>query len=105
MGEGAAGAQHDLDGPSRPPADPVADEPGDGIRRAYELVFPGGAEGGPDVVRVTVTHRTGPGGHPVYEDATGIIQAEISDRSEVRVLATGAGQEPAHGVTARPLDG
>ncbi|MFF1413071.1 DUF6296 family protein [Streptomyces sp. NPDC058289] len=83
--------------------DPVADEPGDEEERAYELVFPGVTEGGRDVVRVTATDRTGPGGHPVYEDATGIIQAEISDRSEVRVLATGAGQEPAQGVTARPL--
>ncbi|WUG90891.1 DUF6296 family protein [Streptomyces sp. NBC_00454] len=71
--------------------------------RRYELVFPGGLEGGQDTVEVTVTGRTGPGGHPIYEDATGIVQAEISDRSEVRVLATGAGQDPAHGVTARPL--
>lgn len=85
--------------------DPVAGEPEAEVRRAYELVFPGVADGGRDIVRVTVTDRTGPGGHPVYEDATGIIQAEISDRSEVRVLATGAGQEPAQGVTARPLSG
>ncbi|WP_443065744.1 DUF6296 family protein [Streptomyces sp. NBC_00503] len=55
--------------------------------RRYELVFPGGLEGGQDTVEVTVTGRTGPGGHPIYEDATGIVQAEISDRSEVRVLA------------------
>ncbi|MCM1966442.1 MULTISPECIES: DUF6296 family protein [unclassified Streptomyces] len=85
--------------------DPVADVPEAEVRRAFELVFPGVAEGDRDVVRVTATDRTGPGGHPVYEDATGIIQAEISDRSEVRVLATGAGQEPPHGVTARPLSG
>ncbi|WP_327308528.1 DUF6296 family protein [Streptomyces sp. NBC_01298] len=77
----------------------------DGVRSVYELVFPGMAEGGPDIVRVTVTDRTGPGGNPVYEDATGIIQAEISERSEVRVLATGAGQEPVQGVTARLLSG
>ncbi|WP_371614031.1 DUF6296 family protein [Streptomyces sp. NBC_00454] len=76
---------------------------GDRMPRRYELVFPGGLEGGQDTVEVTVTGRTGPGGHPIYEDATGIVQAEISDRSEVRVLATGAGQDPAHGVTARPL--
>lgn len=73
--------------------------------RRYELTFPGALEGGQDTVEVSVTGRTGPGGHPVYEDATGIIQAEISDKSEVRVLATGAGQEPATGVTARLLAG
>lgn len=66
-------------------------------------MFPGGLEGGEDNVEVTITDRTGPGGHPVYEDATGIILAEISEQSEVRVLATGPGQEPARGVTARPL--
>ncbi|WP_343234607.1 MULTISPECIES: DUF6296 family protein [unclassified Streptomyces] len=93
----------DLGGAPRPAAHPVVNDPAGGIRRAFELVFPDGGEGGPDTVEVTVTGRTGPGGHPVYEDATGIIQAEISDRSEVRVLATGAGQEPPHGVTARPL--
>ncbi|MFD5149057.1 DUF6296 family protein [Streptomyces sp. NPDC058401] len=85
--------------------DPVADQPEDEARRAYELVFPGMAEGGPDVVRVIATDRKGPGGNPVYEDSTGIIQAEISEGSEVRVLATGAGQEPAAGVTARPVPG
>lgn len=77
----------------------------DRMPRRYELTFPGVPEGGRDTVEVSVTGRTGPGGHPVYEDATGIIQAEISDKSEVRVLATGAGQEPAPGVTARPLAG
>ncbi|MFI5867411.1 DUF6296 family protein [Streptomyces sp. NPDC051546] len=86
-------------------ADPAAGEPEDELRRVYELVFPGVAEGGPDVVRVTATDRSGPGGNPVYEDSTGIIQAEISELSEVRVLATGAGQEPAAGVTARPVPG
>ncbi|MGW1763686.1 DUF6296 family protein [Streptomyces sp. NPDC002073] len=93
----------DLHSASPPPA-PATDDPGAGPRQKYELVFPGGLDGGQDLVEVTITGRTGPGGHPVYEDVTGIIQAEISDQAEVRVLATGAGQEPAHGVTARPLN-
>ncbi|MER5727307.1 DUF6296 family protein [Streptomyces sp. NPDC002138] len=71
--------------------------------RRYELVFPDGPEGGQDIVEVTATGRTGPGGHPLYADATGIIEAEISDRAEVRILATGGGQQPPHGVMARPL--
>ncbi|MFF3020186.1 DUF6296 family protein [Streptomyces sp. NPDC057939] len=78
-------------------------EPGDGPQARYELIFSGAPADGHDLVVVTVTGRKGPGGHPVYEDATGIIQAEISDHAEVRILATGAGQQTAHGVTARPL--
>jgi hypothetical protein len=70
----------------------------------YELLFPGGPEGGPDdVVVVSRTEQSGPGGHPVYTDATGIVRAEISDRGEVRILPSGGGQQPAHGVRARPL--
>ncbi|MFJ6795083.1 DUF6296 family protein [Streptomyces sp. NPDC091268] len=73
----------------------------------YELVFPDGPETGPDqrrdVVVVARTDRSGPGGHPVYADDTGIVQAEISDRGEVRMLPSGAQQVPAQGVRARPL--
>lgn len=52
---------------------------------------------------MSITGRTGAGGHPVYEDASGIIQVEIGETSEVRILAAGARQEPAHGVTAHPV--
>lgn len=71
----------------------------------YELVFSDDAGSGSagDVVTVERTSATGPGGHPVYADPTGIIRAEISDRGEVRVLATGGHQDPAQGVRARPL--
>ncbi|OKI42046.1 hypothetical protein CG724_11470 [Streptomyces sp. CB02120-2] len=66
------------------------------------MAFPGG-EGGADLVVVSRIGRMGPGGHPVYEDATGIVQAEISDQAEVRILATGGGQDAVPGVVARPL--
>ncbi|MGR4880103.1 DUF6296 family protein [Streptomyces sp. LARHCF249] len=69
----------------------------------YELVFPDGTEEGQDVVVVSRTERTGPGGHPVYWDETGIVQAEISDQGEVRMLPSSSQQVPAHGVQARPL--
>lgn len=71
--------------------------------RRYELVFPGGAGAARDAVVVERTPATGPGGHPVYTDATGIIRAEISDRDEVRMLASGGHQETPQGVVARPL--
>ncbi|MEU8438586.1 DUF6296 family protein [Streptomyces sp. NPDC029216] len=69
----------------------------------YELTFPGGAGAGGDTVVVDRTESTGPGGHPVYADATGIVRAEISDRGEVRMLASGGHQAPSQPVTARPL--
>ncbi|MFD9334464.1 DUF6296 family protein [Streptomyces sp. NPDC060028] len=73
----------------------------------YELTFPDGPEDGrdqnQDVVIVARTERNGPGGHPVYADVTGIVQAEISDQGEVRMLPSGGQQAPAHGVRARPL--
>ncbi|MFD3550449.1 DUF6296 family protein [Streptomyces sp. NPDC058655] len=69
----------------------------------YELVFEEGPEAGQDVVEVSDTGQKGPGGHPVYADETGIVRAEISDRGEVRMLASGGGQEPAHRVSAREL--
>lgn len=69
----------------------------------YELVFPDSAAAGQDVVVVSRTDRSGPGGHPVYSDETGIVQAEISDQGEVRMLPSSGQQVPAQGVQARPL--
>ncbi|MEV7282215.1 DUF6296 family protein [Streptomyces sp. NPDC093111] len=73
--------------------------------RRYELVFSGGEGPAEDLVVVERTAAKGPGGHPVYADPTGIIRAEISDRDEVRVLASGGHQEAPQGVVARPLPG
>ncbi|MFJ4963288.1 hypothetical protein EES43_00860 [Streptomyces sp. ADI96-02] len=68
----------------------------------YELVFPlSGAED--DVVTVHLTDRAGAGGFPVYEDDTGIVRAEISDRGEVRMLASGGHQVLGAPLLARPL--
>ncbi|MFC9292907.1 DUF6296 family protein [Streptomyces sp. NPDC057011] len=69
----------------------------------YELVFEGGELGAQtaDVVVVARTDRSGPGGHPVYADETGIILAEISDQGEVRILASGAHQALPRPVRAR----
>ncbi|MQS10868.1 hypothetical protein F7Q99_00880 [Streptomyces kaniharaensis] len=71
----------------------------------YALTFPGtpGAHAPQDVVVVTRTSTTGPGGHPVYEDDSGIVRAEISDAGEVRMLATGGHQTPNYPVHAQPL--
>ncbi|MET9887982.1 DUF6296 family protein [Streptomyces sp. NPDC006430] len=69
----------------------------------YELVFSEDPEANEDVVVVEATGQAGPGGHPVYVDATGIIRAEISDQGEVRILASGGGQDPARVVRVRPL--
>lgn len=46
----------------------------------YALTFPGtpGTQAPQDVVVVERTSAAGPGGHPVYEDASGIVRAEIS---------------------------
>ncbi len=70
----------------------------------YELVFeaPAGARG--DVVTVRRTELKGAGGHPVYMDETGIVRAEISDRGEVRMLATGGHQAPRRPVRAQPVE-
>ncbi|MFJ2027700.1 DUF6296 family protein [Streptomyces sp. NPDC087897] len=68
----------------------------------YELIFQmSGATD--DVVLVRMTDRLGAGGFPVYEDETGIVRAEISDRGEVRMLATGGHQAPGAPLLARPL--
>ncbi|MFD3537144.1 DUF6296 family protein [Streptomyces sp. NPDC058664] len=69
----------------------------------YELVFTDSAGSNQDVVVVERTPFTGSGGHPVYADPSGIIRAEISDRDEVRVLASGGHQDPAQHVLARRL--
>ncbi|MEV1047475.1 DUF6296 family protein [Streptomyces sp. NPDC049916] len=68
----------------------------------YELIFQvSGATD--DVVTVELTDRSGAGGFPVYEDETGIVRAEISDRGEVRMLASGGHQLPGAPLLARPL--
>lgn len=75
-------------------------------RDDFELVFAGAAAGAPvggDAVVVHRTDRKGPGGHPIYADDTGIVQAEISDRGEVRMIASGAHQQPPTGVEVRPV--
>lgn len=75
---------------------------GDDQEDRYELVFDRGAGAeGMDIVVVTRTTQTGPGGHPVYADDTGIIRAEISDHGELRMLASGGQQALTHPVHAR----
>uniref|UniRef100_A0AAU2K051 DUF6296 family protein n=1 Tax=Streptomyces sp. NBC_00049 TaxID=2903617 RepID=A0AAU2K051_9ACTN len=82
---------------------------GDDQEDRYELVFDRGepdphdtkGADGPDVVLVTRTTQTGPGGHPVYADETGIIRAEISDQGELRMLPSGGQQALTHPVHAR----
>ncbi|BFV55100.1 hypothetical protein KCMC57_up02040 [Kitasatospora sp. CMC57] len=73
----------------------------------FALTFPGdpGSHGEQDVVVVESTGVTGPGGHPVYADPTGIVRAEISDRGEVRMLASGGHQMPRTPMTAEPVPG
>ncbi|MGW1895653.1 DUF6296 family protein [Streptomyces sp. NPDC002004] len=81
------------------------------IQDEYELVFSygpattptQGKNAGEDVVVVHRTERSGPGGHPVYADDSGIVRAEISDRGEVRILASGGHQSSDSKVQARPV--
>ncbi|MFG2822465.1 DUF6296 family protein [Kitasatospora sp. NPDC048365] len=75
------------------------------MARRFALTFPGepGGHAKQDVVVVEATGATGPGGHPVYADASGIVRAEISDRGEVRMLATGGHQTPRTPMHAEPL--
>ncbi|MBL1091518.1 DUF6296 family protein [Streptomyces sp. NPDC001739] len=68
----------------------------------YELVFQAPAVED-DVVVVRRTERAGAGGYPVYEDESGIVRAEISDRGEVRMLASGGHQAPRTPLLARRL--
>lgn len=75
--------------------------------QAFELLFapsePDSEPGHPDAVTVLRTQVKGPGGHPVYADATGIVRAEISDRGEVRMLATSTHQDSRRPTGCRPL--
>ncbi|MFD3565825.1 DUF6296 family protein [Streptomyces sp. NPDC058671] len=69
----------------------------------YELVFSDDTGTAQDIAIVERTSSKGPGGHPVYADPTGIVRAEISDRDEVRILASGGHQAPTQHVLARRL--
>ncbi|MFF5705096.1 DUF6296 family protein [Streptomyces sp. NPDC012794] len=71
--------------------------------RRYELTFPGSDGTGEDTVVLERTDAAGPGGHPVYADATGIVRAEISDRGEVRMLPSGGHQALSHPTSTRRL--
>ncbi|MER5638085.1 DUF6296 family protein [Kitasatospora sp. NPDC002227] len=75
------------------------------IHQSYELTFrrtaATGEPGAPDVVVVERQEGTGPGGYPLYRDSSGILCAEISDRGEVRMLATGAHQRLLRPVAVR----
>ncbi|CAM5298506.1 hypothetical protein SAVIM338S_00412 [Streptomyces avidinii] len=75
----------------------------EGREDRYELVFDRGESGADatDIVVVTRTGQSGPGGHPVYADDTGIIRAEISDQGELRILPSGGQQDLTHPVRAR----
>ncbi|MEU3496932.1 MULTISPECIES: DUF6296 family protein [Kitasatospora] len=75
------------------------------MTRRFALTFPGetGGHAEQDVVVVEATGTRGPGGHPVYADPSGIVQAEISDQGEVRMLATGGHQDPRTPLQAEPL--
>ncbi|MFF7635092.1 DUF6296 family protein [Kitasatospora sp. NPDC008050] len=71
----------------------------------YELTFrhtP--AVGHPDTPDVVVVQRqdaTGPGGHPLYRDHSGIVCVEISDRGEARMFSTGVHQLPLRPTSVR----
>ncbi|GAA1909455.1 DUF6296 family protein [Streptantibioticus ferralitis] len=72
---------------------------------AYELTFPQSEEeGAADTVVVRRTETAGPGGSAVYTDDSGIIRAEISEKGEVRMLASGGRQALSRPTSARPLD-
>ncbi|WP_405015825.1 DUF6296 family protein [Kitasatospora sp. NBC_00070] len=75
-----------------------------GVQR-FALAFPGdpGSHGVQDVVVVERIGVLGPGGHPVYADRSGIVRAEISDRGEVRMLASGGHQIPRTPMVAERL--
>ena len=72
---------------------------------SFELVFSSeDADGGTnDVVIVHPTGAIGPSGNPVYRDDTGIIQVEINDRLEARMLPTSSHQHPRRPIACRPL--
>jgi hypothetical protein len=74
-----------------------------GFELSFAPLADGSAAGHPDVVTVLLTQVKGPGGHPVYADATGIVRAEISDRGEVRMLATSTHQDTRRPIGCRAL--
>ncbi|MEU8519994.1 DUF6296 family protein [Streptomyces sp. NBC_01216] len=61
-----------------------------GRRERYELTFPVSG----DSIVVSRTERKGAGGHPVYADESGIVQAEIDEHGHVRMVASGGHQRP-----------
>ena len=63
----------------------------------YELTFPVSG----DSIVVSRTDRKGAGGHPVYADETGIVQAEIDEAGNVRMVASGGQQR--HDVPSRAV--
>ncbi len=74
-----------------------------GYELTFESVPAGGERTSAEIVRVHRTDALGAGGHPVYTDAGGTIRAEISDRGEVRMLATSARQVLRRPVCCREL--
>lgn len=68
-----------------------------GTAERYELVFPVSG----DSIVVVRTDRKGAGGHSVYADETGIVQAEIDEDGHVRMLASGGHQR--HDVPGRAI--
>ncbi|MDK0523036.1 DUF6296 family protein [Streptomyces sp. ML-6] len=71
---------------------------------SYQLVFQASAVED-DTVTVWRTAQSGAGGHPVYEDETGIVRAEINDRGEVRMLASGGHQMLGTPTVVREVEG
>ncbi|WP_035844394.1 DUF6296 family protein [Kitasatospora azatica] len=71
----------------------------------YELVFTRTVDGTEhqDIVQVHPIGTSGPGGHPVFADPSGVVRAEISDRGEIRMLATGGHQDLQSPTEVRPL--
>ncbi|WP_042387117.1 DUF6296 family protein [Streptacidiphilus melanogenes] len=73
---------------------------------SFELVFSAGdGDGRDDIVIVHPTGAIGPSGNPVYRDDTGIIQVEINDNCEARMLPTSSHQHPRRPASCRPLSG
>ncbi|MEU6985805.1 DUF6296 family protein [Streptomyces sp. NPDC046324] len=66
----------------------------------FELTFPTSG----DSIVVTRTDRKGAGGHPVYSDETGIVQAEIDEEGNVRMIASGGHQSLDVPTRAVPVD-
>jgi hypothetical protein len=71
---------------------------------SFELVFSTDeGDSHDDVVIVHPTGAIGPSGNPVYRDETGIIQVEINDNCEARMLPTSSHQHPRRPVGCRRL--